>query len=111
MVKKDQRADSPGEARAEEYGGDQPNDIVVDILRMVIAMAPGFSAALARQVEAQAKEKWAGDRPYIPRPGRQGYSERNAAIKRDYWERGERIGLLERRYGLKRTRLWEIIKS
>lgn len=106
MVKKEEKS-----VGAVVEFADDGEDIVVDILRMVIAMAPTFSQALAGQVERQVKEKWGGDRPYIPRPRSAAtYSARNDAIRRDYIA-GERIGLLERRYGLKKTRLWEIIKS
>ena len=86
------------------------NDIIDDILRRVIAMAPGFSAALAARVEAEARQQWGGDRPYIGKRSGMGTSARNAAIKRDYLA-GEHFHLMERRYGLSRSRLWEIIKS
>ena len=86
------------------------NDIIDDILALVIQMAPGFSAALAHQIAAEAREKWGGDRPYVARKIGQGYSQRNQAIKRDYLA-GAHLHLLERRYELKRSRLWEIIKS
>lgn len=86
------------------------NDIIDDILRRVIAMAPGFSAALAVQIDKEARAKWGGDRPYIGIRSGAGTSSRNAAIKRDYLA-GEHIPLLERRYGLGKSRLWEIIKS
>ena len=87
------------------------NDIIDDILRRVIAMAPAFTAALAAQIDKQARAQWGGDRPYIAHRNGAGTSSRNAAIKRDYWQGGERIPLLERRYGLAKSRLWEIIKS
>ena len=86
------------------------NDIIDDILRRVIAMAPNFSAALAAQVDREARKQWGGDRPYISVRSGAGTSSRNAAIKRDY-RAGEHIPLLERRYGLSKSRLWEIIKS
>ena len=87
------------------------NDIIDDILRRVISMAPGFSAALAKQVDKEARAQWGGDRPYISLRRGGGTSARNASIKRDYWQNGEHIPLLERRYSLSKTRLWEIIKS
>ena len=87
------------------------NDIISDVLSLVISMAPGFSAALAAQVDRETRERWGGDRPYISKRAGEGNSTRNAEIKRDYWQRGEHIPLLERRYGLGKTRLWEIIKS
>lgn len=87
------------------------NDIIDDILRRVIAMAPSFSESLAEQIDKQARAHWGGDRPYIASRSGAGTSARNAAIKRDYWQGGERIPLLERRYGLSKSRLWEIIKA
>lgn len=86
------------------------NDIIDDILRRVIALAPSFSAAIAAQIEAEARKQWGGDRPYIGKRSGMGTSARNAAIKRDYLN-GEHFHLMERRYGLGRSRLNEIIKS
>lgn len=86
------------------------NDIIDDILRRVIALAPEFSAALAAQVDKQAREQWGGDRPYISIRRGAGTSTRNAAIKRDYLA-GERIPLLERRYSLSPRQIWNVIKS
>lgn len=96
------------DASATPYVGNE-NDLVDDILMRVIAMAPGFTAALAAQVAAETRDRWGGDRVYIQRKGGT-LSERNAAIKRDH-AAGERIPLLERRYSLSKARLWEIIKS
>ena len=86
------------------------NDIIDDILARVIALSPAFEAHLAHQVSQEAREQWGGDRPYVARKVGQGYSARNESIKRDYLA-GEHMHLLERRYGIKRSRLWEIIKS
>lgn len=86
------------------------NDIIDDILRRVIALAPGFNAALAAQVDKAAREQWGGDRVYIGLRRGAGVSTRNAAIKRDYLA-GEHIPLLERRYKLSRARIWQVIKS
>ncbi len=85
-------------------------DIIDDILRMVIAMAPGFSTALAAQIDKKAREQWGGDRPYIKLRG-QDEKARNEAIKRDYWQHGAHIALLERRYSLSARRIWYILKS
>lgn len=100
---------APAKNQAPAY---TPNDgdIIDDILRMVIAMAPGFSAALAAQIDKQAREQWGGDRPYIKLRGSD-EKARNEAIKRDYWTHGAHIPLLERRYGLSARRIWYIIKS
>lgn len=86
------------------------NDIIDDILRRVIAMAPGFSAALAAQIDKETREQWGGDRPYISLRRGAGRSTRNELIKRDYLA-GERIPLLERRYSLSPRQIWRAIKS
>lgn len=87
------------------------DDIIDDMLSLVLTLAPGFTAALAAQADAQIRARWGGDRPYIAARRGAGSSARNAAIRRDYWQNGERIPLLERRYGLSKSRIWEILKS
>lgn len=86
------------------------NDIIDDLLRRVIALSPQFSAALAAQIDAEARKQWGGDRVYIGKRSGLGSSTRNQAIKRDYLA-GEHFHLLERRYNLSKSRLFEIIKS
>jgi Mor family transcriptional regulator len=86
------------------------NDIIEDIFAAVIAMAPQFKAEL-NKIKHAKREQWAGDRPYIAHRAGDSNSPRNIAIKKDYWQGGERIPLLERRYGLSKARLWQIIKS
>lgn len=86
------------------------NDIIGDILRRVITLFPGLSPEIAAKIDKEVRQQWGGDRPYIGIRSGAGYSSRNAAIKRDY-QAGERIPLLERRYGLGKSRIWEIIKS
>ena len=106
MVKNATKPAAQPEATA--YAGNE-NDLIDDILMRVIALTPGFSAAVAAQVAAETRDRWGGDRVYIQRKG-DTISTRNASIKRDYLA-GERIPLLERRYGLCKARLWEIIKA
>lgn len=91
--------------------GFQPiaDDLVGDILARVIALAPGFTAALAAQVEREAREAWGGDRVYIQRRGGT-LSARNQAIRNEF-RAGERIALLKRRHQLSASRLWAIING
>lgn len=110
MVATAKKNQVPQQASLENSYTPNENDIIDDILRRVIALAPGFSAAIAAQIEAEARKQWGGDRPYIGKRSGMGTSARNAAIKRDYLA-GEHFHLLERRYGLCRSRLNEIIKS
>lgn len=84
------------------------DDIVADILRRVAALTPGFTAALAAQIDREVREMWGRDRCYIARRAGEGTSSRNAAIRRDH-RNGERIGLLCRRYGLTRQRIHQIL--
>lgn len=84
------------------------DDIVSDILRRVVQLSPGFSAALALQIDRDVREMWGRDRCYIARRAGEGTSSRNAAIRRDH-RNGERIGLLCRRYGLSRQRIYQIL--
>jgi Mor family transcriptional regulator len=100
-----------------------PDDLIDDVLDAVLQLAPAFCAelvkhrdqlqALALKVSEQKHREYAGDRVYIPsttETARRERSSRNAAILRDH-QNGERMALLERRYGLGRTALWKIINS
>lgn len=42
-------------------------DIVALVLQRVIAMAPGFSEALAKQIEHEVKELHGGKRVFVPK--------------------------------------------
>jgi Mor family transcriptional regulator len=100
-----------------------PDDLIDDVLDAVLQMAPAFCAALAEhrdqlqalahKISEQKHNEYAGDRVYIPsttEAARRERSSRNAAILRDH-QKGERMALLERRYGLGRTALWKIISG
>lgn len=84
------------------------DDIVADILRRVMTLAPEFSALLAARVDREVRELWGRDRCYIARRAGDGTSARNDAIRRDH-RNGERIGLLCRRYRLSRQRIHQIL--
>ena len=89
------------------------DDIIDDVLRRVIEMAPEFSAALALQIAHDVRHEWAGDKArilYIARREEDVRSARNEAILRDY-KCGERLALLERRYQLTQRRILQIIKQ
>jgi Mor family transcriptional regulator len=86
------------------------NDIVADMLRVILSMAPAFSAELAARAEAQMRDRWGGDNVYISRRSGEGRSARNQAILRDH-RNGERVPLLSRRYSLTERRILQILKS
>lgn len=89
---------------------DNPDDFVDQVLATVRALVPGLSADLCDRASAAIRERWGGDRPYIARRAGEGRSGRNESIRRDY-QRGERLALLERRYGLTQRRLLQIVKE
>jgi Mor family transcriptional regulator len=100
-----------------------PDDLIDDVLEAVLQMAPAFCAALAehrdqlaamaRKISEQKHHEYAGEQCYIaktPEASRRERSSRNAAILRDH-HAGERMMLLERRYGLSKQAIWKIINS
>lgn len=87
-----------------------PDDIVQDMLSLVISLAPAFTQALADQVDAEVRQRWGGDRPYIARRRGEGNSDRNTRIKSDYL-RGERVSYLSRHYKLSERRILQILKE
>lgn len=90
--------------------GQHPDDFVCDVLAIVAALLPGLQPEQLHKADAAVRERWGGDRPYIAKRIGQGRSDRNAAIRRDYLH-GESFDLLERRYGLCKRRLIQIVKS
>lgn len=84
------------------------DDVIVDVLRLVLELAPGFSAELARQVDRDVRARWGGDSAYIARRHGEGRSARNAQILRDY-QSGARTGALVRRYGLTPRQIQRIV--
>jgi Mor family transcriptional regulator len=72
-------------------------------------LAQGLDEADAKDAARSAIARvWKGSRWYVT--GQNDTSARNAAIVRDYM-RGERLALLERRYGLTQRRLLQIVKK
>ena len=86
-----------------------PDDFVSDVLAVVASVAPLAPEQVAA-AEAEVRARWGGDRPYIAHRAGEGKSQRNEQIRRDYL-RGERLALLERRYGLSQRRLLQIIRG
>ncbi len=86
------------------------DDVVEYTLRCVLAMAPQLSEAIRKNISGQVREVFGGERVYISRRPGEGRFARNAQIRSDY-KAGERIPLLERRYGLSPARLWQIINE
>lgn len=86
------------------------DDVVEYTLRVVMAMAPDFSAAVREAAERHVREMFGGSHVYVPRRAGDGRALRNDAIRSDY-RSGERIGLLARRYHLSPTQIWRIVRG
>lgn len=91
------------------------DDVIEYTIACALALSPPelrseLRQHIAQHTSKQVRRVFGGDRVYIAIRAGEGHSSRNDAIKRDYLL-GEHLNLLERRYGVKRSRLWEIIKS
>lgn len=102
-----QSTTGPGLAMPQPHTDD---DFVDDVLALVVRMVPGMTPDHAAQAAQAVRERWGGDRPFIARRAGEGRSGRNEQIRRDYL-RGERLALLERRYGLSQRHLIRIVKG
>ena len=58
-------------------------DIVVLVLEKVIEMSPGFSAALAKQIEGQIKEQHGGRRMFVPKGAKRLTPKERQAVFKD----------------------------
>lgn len=81
------------------------------MLSCVLAMAPELSQAITESALRATIQHYGQQSHYLVGRYYKDIEARNASIRADYWQKGERIPLLERRYGISKTRLWEIIKS
>lgn len=93
----------------------QPNptedpDVVAYTLQCVIAMAPGFSAALAKQIEEQVKAEYGGRRLFLPKGAKRLTPEQRQAVFQDglsNMTNGEIIA----KHEIGRATLFRIMKS
>lgn len=85
-------------------------DVVAYTLACVLALAPRISAAMVSTVERQVRDVFGGDEVWVASAAAQLRADRDQKIRRDYLA-GERLELLQRRYGLSKRRLLQIVKS
>lgn len=111
MIKPVKKPGKPAQPvfEGQSYPEQSGDDFVQHVLEVVAGLIPGINPADLAAADAAVRERWGGDRPYIARRMGEGRSQRNDAIRRDYLA-GERFELLERRYGLTRRRLMQIVK-
>lgn len=62
---------------------DQDPDVVAYTLQCVLAMAPGFSAALAKQIEDRVKSEFGGRRLFLPKGAKRLTPEQRQEVFKD----------------------------
>ena len=58
-------------------------DIVALVLQKVIALSPGFSQALAQQIEREVKDEHGGQRLFVPKGAKRLTPEQRQAVFQD----------------------------
>lgn len=84
---------------------------MADIIQRVRARGVPLSEEVAAQVQFEVRGDWGGERHYIAKVGECGklqLTARDRQIRADA-NRGERVALLARRYGLSKKRIWQIL--
>lgn len=93
----------------------QPNhtedpDVVAYTLQCVIAMAPGFSAALAKQIEEQVKAEFGGRRLFLPKGAKRLTPEQRQAVFQDGLSTMQNAEITEK-HGISRRTLYRVMKD
>lgn len=93
----------------------QPNhtedpDVVAYTLQCVIAMAPGFSAALAKQIEERVKGEYGGRRLFLPKGAKRLTPEQRQAVFKDGITAMPEEAITQKHH-ISKTTLWRIMKS
>ncbi len=89
--------------------GQEDPDIVVAILRRVVEMAPGFSLALAQQIERETKAEYGGQRFRIPKDKKHATDQARAVVHQDIL--GNKTNQqIQRDHGISRATLYRWAK-
>lgn len=89
------------------------HDIVSDILARVKAIVPGVTSVTFREIEADVRHQWGGERLYVAKVGECGrvaQSQRDQAICAQA-RRGDHVKLLARRHRLSEKRIRQILSN
>jgi len=73
--------------------------------------AATLNDVLSQAVTDHVHKTFAGEQLYVCKRLQGAIDARNTAIRRDYWQHGEHIPLLVRRYGLTERRIRQIIAA
>lgn len=85
-------------------------DIVTVILQKVLAMAPGFSAAIAAQIEAQVRQEFGGQRVFVPKGGKRMAPEQRQQLFADGLTNMPQAEILEK-HKVSRSTLYRVMKG
>jgi Mor family transcriptional regulator len=85
-------------------------DIVALVLQKVIEMSPGFSEALARNIEQEIKEKHGGQRMFVPKGAKRMTPEQRQAVFQDGLSTMDNAEIIEKHKISKRT-LYRVMKE
>ncbi len=85
-------------------------DVVAYTLQMVIAMAPQFSAVLAKQIEEKVKAEFGGRRLFLPKGAKRLTPEQRQAVFADGLTNMPDDAILQK-HQVSKTTLWRIMKS
>jgi Mor family transcriptional regulator len=89
---------------------DSDPDVVAYTLQCVIAMAPGFSAALAKQIEERVKAEYGGRRLFLPKGAKRLTPEQRAEVFKDGITNISDEAIIKK-HQISKTTLWRIMKS
>jgi Mor family transcriptional regulator len=85
-------------------------DVVAYTLQMVISMAPGFSATLAKQIEDQVKSEYGGRRLFLPKGAKRLTPEQRADVYQDGLTTMPTDAIVEK-HQIHRATLYRIMKQ
>lgn len=85
-------------------------DIVQYVLQKVIAMSPGFSQALARQIEQEVKEQHGGQRLFVPKGAKRLTPEQRNAVLQDGLTNISNDDIIEK-HKISRATLYRVMKQ
>jgi Mor family transcriptional regulator len=85
-------------------------DIVALVLKMVIEMAPGFSEAIARQIEQEVKEKHGGQRLFIPKGTKRLTAEQREAVFKDGLSNMDNDEIIKK-HNISRRTIYRVMKE
>lgn len=86
------------------------SDIVTVILQKVVAMSPGFSAALAAQIEAQIRQEFGGQRVFVPKGAKRLAPEQRRELFNDGLTNMSQAEILEK-HKVSRSTLYRVMKG